>query len=513
MLEETLGGIIFQDQVLEVAIAFAGFSTGEAEGLRRAMSRKRSEAAIRAYHERFIEGARCKHGVDEVIAKRVFAMVQGFSGFGFPKAHGAAFGLLAYQSTWLRVHYGPEFLCSLLNEQPMGFYPPDALIHEAQRRGIEVLPPNVNSSEAECTLDEEGCVRVGLGYVKGVREQEVKQLVAARHAAGRFLKLSDLASRAGAGAPSLELLAWSGACDSLVGAGTPRDVAASGPSRGELCPSSSTPRNQKDNIQVRHPSARRIALWQLGVAAPGKGVPGGVQLALPLDLPVPPRLRELSGWESMLADYGTTGLTVQSHPLALLRSRLPANVVTSRDLDTLPHGTRVKTGGMVVARQRPGTANGIVFVLLEDEHGTINLIVPSSIYERHRLTVRTEPLMLVEGKLERFAAAGGATNVLVEHVGSIDAPDRPMAEIKDFSMLDEQVRRGLQEQRGSGPPREPAESDTRLSRGRAARVELRRGAAAMRTVALRPPRRPIAAAAPGQPPRRPIAAAACQPAR
>jgi error-prone DNA polymerase len=161
----------------------------------------------------------------------------------------------------------------------------------------------------------------------------------------------------------------------------------------------------------------------------------------------------------MLADYGTTGLTVSAHPLALLRSRLSAELATSRDLDRLPHGSRVKTGGMVVARQRPGTANGIVFVLLEDEHGTINLIVPASIYERHRLTVRTEPLMLVEGKLERFAAAGGATNVLVDSVGSIDAPDRPMAEIKDFSMLDEQVRRGLQEQRRSGPPREPAEAD------------------------------------------------------
>ena len=422
VLKETLGAIIFQDQVLEVAIAFAGFSTGEAEGLRRAMSRKRSEAAIRAYHERFIEGAKRKHGASEEVAEQVFSMIQGFSGFGFPKAHGAAFGLLAYQSTWLRVHYGPEFLCSLLNEQPMGFYPPDALIHEAQRRGVEVLAPDVNSSETECSL-EGGRVRVGLAYVKGVREREVKELVAARHKAGRFRALSDLASRAGASSTSLEVLAWSGACDSLAG------------------------------------GDRRVALWQLGVVAPGRTVPGGVQLALPLDLPAPPRLRELSGWESMLADYGTTGLTVNAHPLALLRSRLPGELATSRDLDSVPHGSRVKTGGMVVARQRPGTANGIVFVLLEDEHGTINLIVPSSVYERHRLTVRTEPLMLVEGTLERFAAAGGATNVLVDRVGSIDAPDRPMAEVKDFSMLDEQVRRGLQEQRGSGPPREPAEAD------------------------------------------------------
>jgi error-prone DNA polymerase len=422
VLGETLGTIIFQDQVLEVAIAFAGFSTGEAEGLRRAMSRKRSEAAIRAYHERFVAGAQRKHGASEEVAERVFAMIQGFSGFGFPKAHGAAFGLLAYQSTWLRVHYGPEFLCSLLNEQPMGFYPPDALVHEAQRRGIEVLAPDVNDSEVECDMDPDGKrVRIGLGYVKGVREREVKELVAARERGGRFRDLSDLASRAGAGSASLELLAWSGACDTLVSDGNARSV--------------------------RPRSDRRIALWQLGVAAPGKSVPGGVQLALPLDLPAPPALRGLSAWESMLADYGTSGLTVHAHPLALLRDRIPAGTVTSKDLATLPHGSRVMTGGLVVARQRPGTANGIVFVLLEDEHGVINLIVPSKVYERHRLTVRTEPLMLVEGKLERFAAAGGATNVLVDKVDSIAAPERVLADIKDFSMLDEQVRLGLAAQR------------------------------------------------------------------
>jgi error-prone DNA polymerase len=189
-------------------------------------------------------------------------------------------------------------------------------------------------------------------------------------------------------------------------------------------------------------SPRRIALWQLGVATTGRNVPGGTQLALPLDLPAPPQLRRLSQWESMLADYGTTGLTVNAHPLALLRERLPVDAVTSRDLEELEHGTRVRLGGLVVARQRPGTANGIVFILLEDEHGTINLIVPAQVYERNRLIVRTEPLMMAEGKLERFAAAGGAINVLVDRVSSITAPDRLVAEVKDFSMLDEQVRRG-----------------------------------------------------------------------
>ena len=402
------------------------------------MSRKRSEAAIRAYHERFVEGARRLHGVDRAIAERVFDMVQGFSGFGFPKAHGAAFGLLAYQSTWLRVHYGPEFLCSLLNEQPMGFYPPDALVHEAQRRAIEIRPPDVNASGAECDIEPGGAVRIGLGYVKGVREQEVKALVQSREEGGSFRSLSDLASRAGAGASSLELLAWAGACDSLAGA-TER-LAGAGDSPAA----------------VRSPFARRIALWQLGVAAPGRAVPGGVQLALPLDLPAPPSLRELSPWESMAADYATSGLTVHLHPLALLRDSLPADAVTSLEIERLAHGTRVKVAGMVVARQRPGTAGGIVFVLLEDEHGTINLIIPSQIYDRHRLTVRTEPLMIVEGKLERFAAAAGSINVLVDRVGSVAAPDRPLAEVKDFSLLDERVRRGLAEQRGGGPPRQPS---------------------------------------------------------
>jgi error-prone DNA polymerase len=435
VLRETLGTIIFQDQVMEVATAFAGFSPGEAEGLRRAMSRKRSDAAIESHHQRFIAGAQRTHGVDVELAERVFAMVRGFSGFGFPKAHGAAFGLLAYQSTWLRVHYGEEFLCALLNEQPMGFYPPDALVHEAQRRGFEVLAPDVNASEAECEIEPRESssglrVRLGLGYVRGVRRHDVEALVSARRAGGLFRTLSDLASRAGAGSPALELLAWSGACDSLVFAGQAGSQLPGEPQRAAAGPQGTV-------------SARRLALWQLGVSSPGRKVPGGVQLGLPLDLPAPPRLRDLSRWDAMVADYATTGLTVSSHPLMLLRERLPAGTVCSTDLEHREHGSRIRTGGLVVARQRPGTASGIVFILLEDEFGVINLVVPPKIYERHRLLVRTEPLLLVEGKLERFAAAGGVINVLVDTVAPIAAPDRILAEIKDFSLLDDQVRVGL----------------------------------------------------------------------
>ena len=406
VLRDTLGTIIFQDQVIECAMAFAGFSPGEAEGLRRAMSRKRSAAAIEGYHQRFVEGAARTHGVDAETAERVYSMIVGFSGFGFPKAHGAAFGLLAYQSTWLRVHYGPEFLCALLNEQPMGFYASDTLAHEAQRRGIPMLPADVNESAAECAVAADGSVRIGLGYVAGVRSDEVAALVAAREEGGRFRSLADLASRAGAGRPSLEKLAWAGACDALAGI---------------------------DGSEASANRARRSALWQLGVAAPGAPVREGTQLALPLDTPAPPELRELAPWESMVADYATTGLTLGEHPLALLRGQMPEGAVSCRDLETMRHEAQVTIGGLVVARQRPGTAKGIVFLLLEDEFGTINLIVPPDVYERHRLTVRTEPLILARGRLEKLAMAGGAINVFVKRLEPLVTPDQDVAGVVELA--------------------------------------------------------------------------------
>jgi error-prone DNA polymerase len=507
VLGDTLGTIIFQDQVIEVAMAFAGFSPGEAEGLRRAMSRKRSAAAIEAYHKRFVDGAMARFDdVDAPLAERVWTMIVGFSGFGFPKAHGAAFGLLAYQSTWLRVHYGPEFLCALLDEQPMGFYPPDALIHEAQRRGIEVLPPDVNASEVGCTVTPEGSVRLGLGYILGVRADEVAALVAARNVDGPFQSLDDLASRAGPGRAALERLAWSGACDALAvpsasaTAGTRRAVAipglgpglggaASTPSREARCsndvarPQPPPRPSDRDRLSANveparsdrpaplravepgplgapvargaddaSSSARRVALWRLGIAAPAYGVGGeGTQLSLPLDLPTAPELASLGDWDAMIADYATTGLTIHRHPLRLLRPGLAARgTVRSADLERMRHGATVRIGGLVVARQRPGTANGVVFLLIEDETGTVNLIVPPQIYERDRLTVRTEPLVLVEGTLERHATAGGAINILVRRLKPLDAHDmlgeRRAGTVKDFSLLDERERRRIMEE-------------------------------------------------------------------
>jgi error-prone DNA polymerase len=405
VLRDTLGTIVFQDQVLEVAMAFAGFSAGEAEGLRRAMSRKRSEAAIRVYEEKFIAGG-IAQGASREVAVQVWTQIVGFSGFGFPKAHSAAFGLLAYQSTWLRVHYQPEFLCGLLNEQPMGFYPPDSLVHEAQRREVEVLPPCVVRSSAICTVEprprvlSEGAspqlaVRLGLGYVGGVKESEVRALVSERESGGAWRSLGDLAGRSGASAETLGRLAWAGACDALV--------------------------------EGLDEEKRRRALWTLGVAVPGVSVPEGTQLSLPLDPHEGPELRALTAWERMLADYGSTGVTLREHPLELMRPDLPGDLRTSEQLERHPDGRRVRVAGLVVARQRPATAKGVTFMLLEDEHGTINLIVPPPVHERFRLAVRTEPLVLATGRLERRE---GTTNVLVDRIERLERPDLPKAEIR-----------------------------------------------------------------------------------
>jgi error-prone DNA polymerase len=389
VLSDTLGAIVFQDQVIEVAMAFAGFTPGEAEGLRRAMSRKRSEEAMQAFADKFVAGAMAR-GAAQDVAERVYGQIVGFSGFGFPKAHSAAFGLLAYQSTWLRVHHPAPFLAALLNEQPMGFYPPDTLVHEAQRRRIAVLAPDIRRSTADCRV-EDGGVRIGLGYVKGVSGDDVRAVVAERER-GMFRTVEELASRCSTRIDSLERLAWAGALDGLVEDG------------------------------------RREALWRLGVAAPGVSVPEGTQLAMPVDVAAP-ALDELTPWDRLLADYGSTNMTLREHPIGLMRPSLGDDVFSSGDLLHARDGERVRVAGMVVARQRPATAKGITFMLLEDELGTINLIVPVPVYERCRLAVRAEPLLIADGKLEHRE---GTINILVSDVRRLERPDLPVGEVRSI---------------------------------------------------------------------------------
>jgi error-prone DNA polymerase len=381
-LRETLGVVVFQDQVLDVAIHLAGFTVGEAEGLRRAMSRKRSHTALEAYRTRFVAGA-LEHGVDEELANTVYDKLVAFSGFGFPKSHSAAFGLLAYQSAWLRHHYGAEFLAALLNAQPMGFYPPATLVRDAQRRGVETLPPDVNASGAGCVL-EEGAVRVGLRYVQGVGEDDAESVVAERDANGPYGSIRELAQRTPLSKDELAALAESGACDCFG-------------------------------------SKRRELLWQLGLVPRPTSVPGSggeeKQLALPLEPTVEtPDLPDPTVWERMLADYRTTSLSVGVHPLELMRPHLPPGTLSTEELLERRNGANVSVAGMVVARQRPSTANGVVFMLLEDEHAQMNLIVPPQVYDRFRSVIRGEPLILARGRYEH---ADRNRNVLVRELVSL----------------------------------------------------------------------------------------------
>jgi error-prone DNA polymerase len=417
-LKETLGTIVYQEQVLEVAIDFAGFRHAAAEKLRRAMSRKRSQEAIEAHHRDFIAGAKREHNAPAELAERIWEQIQGFAGFGFPKAHSAAFGLLAYQSAWLRIHRAEEFLCALLNEQPMGFYPPDALVQEARRRNIAIAPPDANRSRVLCHVETSGrwasnvqmtdvsgpsagslVVRIGLGYVKGVRKEEMEMLVVERQRGGDYRGIADLASRSGTGVASLERLAWAGALDGIpVAAGA---SAAAG--------------------------ERREALWRVGVSANGRSGARRTQLALPIEPPQAPPLAPLGDWGELIADYRSTGIALGKHPLELMRPGLDPALRSSAELERADDGGTVEVAGMVVARQRPGTAKGIVFMTLEDEHGIVNAIVPKRVYERHRATVRSAVMVRARGRLERRE---GVVNVLVDRVeplerGEAAAPEQP----------------------------------------------------------------------------------------
>jgi error-prone DNA polymerase len=411
VLEETLGVIIFQEQVIEVAMNVAGFSSSEAESLRRAMSRKRSRQALESHHRRFIEGA-VGNGVPEKTAQSIFEQIIGFSGFGFPKAHSAAFGLLAYQSAWLKVHYGPEYLASLLNEQPMGFYPPDSLVQEAKRTGIGILPPDINASRVECTAEwtdgETGAdnrnpnrygeanrnrgsddgpkpaVRIGLGYVKGAEAAEMEQLVAERDRGGPFRDLGELASRMPLRRQELEQLAWSGALRSL-----PRGDRASG-------------------------------LWSVGLMPHHPATVSGRQLSLPFQQQPVPELGEPEDWARVAAEYGSIGMTLEGHPMELARRQLPSRVLTAAEAAALPDRSNTEAAGLMVARQRPETARGVCFILIEDETGTLNIVVPPPVAARYRLVIRTATMIRARGRIE---TSQGVVNLVASTLAELEPAD------------------------------------------------------------------------------------------
>ena len=394
-LHDTLGVIIFQDQVLLVCKALAGFSDGQAEGLRRAMSRKRSRDALLSYWDVFRVGAAAR-GVDEETARSVFQQVVAFSEFGFPKSHAVAFGLLAYQSAWLRHYYPVEYYVGLFNNQPMGFYSLDALARDARRNDVRVLLPDLNRSDVRCTA-EESDLRVGLGFVRGWGADIATQVVEERTTHGPFRSLPDFLRRTPATLkrPAIENLIWVGGMDSLG-------------------------------------LSRRALLWQTGLwlgletdDQRASGRQDDPQLGFGLDDPhAGERFGSLEDMDRLVAEYRMLRFSTHLHPLALVRSSLPAARVTSDRLPALRQHSTVRVAGVVVARQRPQTAKGYTFILMEDEAGPVNVIVKPDIYERDRSAVRMEPFVSVRGRLQKD---GATINVVAFEVTAVRARNGPGA--------------------------------------------------------------------------------------
>jgi error-prone DNA polymerase len=386
-LGETLGVIIFQDQVLKVCQDLAGFTDGQAESLRRAMSRKRSKEALAAHWSEFLAGATA-NGVDETTAREVFAQVTAFSEFGFPKSHATAFALLAYQSAWLRHYHPVEFYVALFNNQPMGFYSLDALGRDARRNGVRTLLPDLNRSAVKCTVEGRD-LRIGLGFVRDWGEEIAARVVEERERNGPYRSLVDFLRRTPTALkrPAVENLIWVGGCGAL------------GLTRREL-------------------------LWQAGLwLGPESddersgGREDHAQTELRLDDPYAGlAFPDLGPSDRMIAEYRMLSFSAELHPLTLLEGSLPPGTISSDRLPHLRQGSTVCIAGLVTARQRPQTAKGYVFVLMEDEHGPINVIVKPDIYQRDRSAVRMEPFLTVRGRLQKD---GATLNVLAERVEAL----------------------------------------------------------------------------------------------
>ncbi len=371
VLEDTLGIMVYQDQVMEVCKALAGFTDGEADQLRRAMSRKRSREGIEQFRELFYRGA-AGRGVPIEVAESMFEKVIAFSEFGFPKSHAAAFAVLAYQSVWLLHYYPAEYVASLLNAQPMGFYAPDSLIKEFQRRGIQFLSPDVNQSEWDCTVRGR-TVRLGLQYVSGLGKERGMQLCRARMTGGPFQGLPDFCRRIVLPDRLVERLVLAGAMD---GFGLNRRELVW--QMGLLYPDQIRERKQADGSRLRViQGALPLSTEQDQVELPGPGP-----------------------WERMAQQYEVLHLSVSGHPVAYLRPSLVSRCCSIRELLVVPDGTRVRVAGLVTCRQRPYTARGILFLGVEDETGLLNVVVPPEIYAQDQQTFRLSPLVVIEGILE-----------------------------------------------------------------------------------------------------------------
>lgn len=321
-------------------------------------------------------------GYPREFAEGLFEQFRGFAHYGFPESHSASFALIAYASSWLKCYYPQAFTAALLNSQPMGFYAAHTLVSDAQRHGVRVRGVDVNASGWDCTLEEGGVLRLGLRQVKGLREETGRALARVRQRTGVYTSIGELARRARVPRHELTRLALAGALGSLSG-------------------------------------ARREALWDIQALGPLEE--DDLFFGLPMDgtrVPLPPMLVA----ERVSTDYDTVGLSLEAHPLALLRPMLSRRgAVTAEGLTRVSGGRRVAVGGMLICRQKPPTAKGFCFLSLEDETGIANLVVPPDLYERFRKEIHGALFLVGEGLLERN---GKVANVKVQHLEplSVAAP-------------------------------------------------------------------------------------------
>jgi error-prone DNA polymerase len=370
VLERTLGVPLFQEQLLKMAMIAGNFSGADADELRRAVGMKRSWERMKNLEGKLRAGM-TENGIDAKSQDQIVKNISSFALYGFPESHAASFGELAYDSAYIKVKYPEAFLCAILNNQPMGFYSAATLVKDAQRHGVHVRPIDVQISDWQCTIEREEheklSVRLGLGYVKNLTKRSAEALVAAREADGPFVSADDLTQRV----PSLtrqELarLAGVGALNSLDG--------------------------------IEH---RRDAIWQVERAGKLEGPLFRQNSDVLCDHDASLPLRQMSTEERLVADYAGTSLTIGKHPMAYRRQALrKQNVLSSNDLQNRRHGEFVLIAGCVAARQRPGTANGITFMSLEDEGGLANLIIMVDVYEKNQSTVVRSKFILAGGVLQ-----------------------------------------------------------------------------------------------------------------
>ena len=408
VLKRTLGVPLFQEQLLRMAMVVAGFSGGEAEELRRAMGFKRSEARMREIEAKLRTGM-TRNGIPPPAQEQIILSITSFALYGFPESHAASFALIAYASAYLKCHYLAAFTAALLNNQPMGFYSPAALVKDAQRHGLKMLPVDVTRSEWMCTLEavshppsaaSQIALRLGLRYVRGLREEAAQALLQARTRAS-FTSIHDLTRRV----PELRkdeltTLAEIGALNRI--GGSPPRQHQQFPIADCQFPIASHHSESKighEKLEIGNSTSlhRRDALWQVERAVRGSG-PLLENLPEP-DSPSP--LEPMNNEERLVADFHGTGLTVGPHPVAYRRAWLDAQGVRrASDLRTIPSGKRLRIGGCVITRQRPGTAKGFVFVSLEDETGVANAIIAPDLFHQNRLLLASERFLAIEGILQ-----------------------------------------------------------------------------------------------------------------